>query len=212
MKDDLGSVWGPTQRPKKKLEKKKTKVKSQDIMPTAIHIHGALQAGQQPRTKRSKMGSNRDIAFPNRKSQKNQIRTSNSQKHSPNTGTERCKEAGEESCRKFQAKQQISQPACQASNQETKQPGRSAHTDSQANNQQARDKKRASNATHTHTHTQRASQHASQQPGHQPARQPPKQPASQTEAKTNKTERQRVTQRQQYIQPSRGSASSIASW
>ena len=35
-------------------------------MPTAIHIHGALQAGQQPRAKRSKMASNRDIAFPNR--------------------------------------------------------------------------------------------------------------------------------------------------
>ena len=39
-------------------------------MPTAIHIHGALQAGQQPRTKRSKIGSNRDIAFPKRKVRK----------------------------------------------------------------------------------------------------------------------------------------------
>jgi len=27
MKDDLGSVWGPTQRPQKKLEKKKKKKK-----------------------------------------------------------------------------------------------------------------------------------------------------------------------------------------
>ena len=36
-------------------------------MPTAIHIHGALQAEQQPGTKRSKIASNRDIAFPNRK-------------------------------------------------------------------------------------------------------------------------------------------------
>ena len=39
-------------------------------MPTAIHIHGALQAGQQPAAKRSKMASNRDIAFPNRKVRK----------------------------------------------------------------------------------------------------------------------------------------------
>ena len=39
-------------------------------MPTTIHIHGALQAGQQPRAKRSKIASNRDIAFPNRKVRK----------------------------------------------------------------------------------------------------------------------------------------------
>ena len=39
-------------------------------MPTAIHIHGALQAGQQPGTKRNKIASNRDIAFPNRKIRK----------------------------------------------------------------------------------------------------------------------------------------------
>ena len=35
-------------------------------MPTAIHIHGALQAGQQPGTKRSKIANNRGIAFPKR--------------------------------------------------------------------------------------------------------------------------------------------------
>ena len=39
-------------------------------MPTAIHIHDALQAGQQPGTKRSKIASNRGIAFPNRKVRK----------------------------------------------------------------------------------------------------------------------------------------------
>ena len=39
-------------------------------MATAIHIDGALQAGQQPGTKRSKIASNRDIAFPNRKVRK----------------------------------------------------------------------------------------------------------------------------------------------
>ena len=45
-------------------------MKSREIILTAIHIHGALQAGQQPRTKRSKIGSNRDIAFPKRKVRK----------------------------------------------------------------------------------------------------------------------------------------------
>ena len=39
-------------------------------MPTGIHIHDALQAGQQPQAKRSNMTSNRDIAFPNRKVRK----------------------------------------------------------------------------------------------------------------------------------------------
>ena len=61
---------GPhTKAPKQKL-KKKTKVKSQEIMPTAIHIHGALQAGQQPQAKTSKIANNRDIAFPTRKVRK----------------------------------------------------------------------------------------------------------------------------------------------
>ena len=36
-------------------------------MPTAIHIHGALQAGQQPQAKTSKIANHRDIAFPIRK-------------------------------------------------------------------------------------------------------------------------------------------------
>ena len=45
-------------------------MKSREIIATAIHIHGALQAGQQPRTKRSKMANNRDIAFPKKKVRK----------------------------------------------------------------------------------------------------------------------------------------------
>ena len=61
---------GPHTKAPKKFSKKKSKVKRREIIATAIHIHGALQAGQQPRTKRSKMGSNRDIAFPNRKVRK----------------------------------------------------------------------------------------------------------------------------------------------
>ena len=66
-------IWGafgaPHKDPKKIL-KKKTKVKSREIMPTAIHIHGALQAGQQPQAKTSKIANNRDIAFPTRKVRK----------------------------------------------------------------------------------------------------------------------------------------------
>ena len=67
-------IWGafgaPHKGPKKNLKKKKTKVKSREIMPTAIHIHGALQAGQQPQVKTSKIANNRDIAFPTRKVRK----------------------------------------------------------------------------------------------------------------------------------------------
>ncbi len=60
---------GPHTKAPKKNEKK-TKVQSKEIMPTAINIHRALQAGQQPGTKRSKMARHRDIAFPNRKVRK----------------------------------------------------------------------------------------------------------------------------------------------
>ena len=66
-------IWGAFGAPHKGSKKnfeKKTKVQSREIMPTAIHIHGALQAGQQPGTKRTKIASNRDIAFPNRKVRK----------------------------------------------------------------------------------------------------------------------------------------------
>ncbi len=66
-------IWGAIGAPhkgSKKMLKKKTKAKRREIMRTAIHIHGASQAGQQPGTKRSKMASNRDIAFPNRKVRK----------------------------------------------------------------------------------------------------------------------------------------------
>ena len=61
---------GPHTKAPKTNSKKKKKVKSREIMPTAIHIHGALQAGQQPGTKRSKIANNRDIAFPTRKVRK----------------------------------------------------------------------------------------------------------------------------------------------
>ena len=61
---------GPHTKAAKKKLKKKTKVKSREIMPTAIHIHGALQAGQQPQAKTSKIANNRDIAFPTRKVRK----------------------------------------------------------------------------------------------------------------------------------------------
>ena len=61
---------GPHTKAPKKFSKKKSKVKSRETIATAMHIHGALQAGQQPGTKRSKIASNRDIAFPNRKVRK----------------------------------------------------------------------------------------------------------------------------------------------
>ena len=61
---------GPHTKAPKNFRKKKSKVKSKEIIATAMHIHGALQAGQQRRTRRSKIGSNRDIAFPNRKVKK----------------------------------------------------------------------------------------------------------------------------------------------
>ena len=61
---------GPHTKAQNKKMKKKKKVKSREIMPTAIHIHGALQAGQQPQAKTSKIANNRDIAFPTRKVRK----------------------------------------------------------------------------------------------------------------------------------------------
>ena len=66
-------IWGafgaPHKGPQNNL-KKKSKVKSREIIATAIHIHGALQAGQQPQAKTSKIANNRDIAFPTRKVRK----------------------------------------------------------------------------------------------------------------------------------------------
>ena len=166
-------IWGafgaPHKGPQKNFRKEKSKVKNLKSLATALHIHGASHAGGQPKAKTSQMGSNRDTSFSKEKSHKNQIRNRKSQKHSPNTGTETYKQAGEESCRQFEAKQQMSRAASQAGSQEAKQPGRSAHAGSQASNQQRRDKKRANKATN-----QRASQHASQA-----ARTPPSQPANQ---------------------------------
>ena len=49
MKDDLGSVWGPTQRTPKNFRKEKSKVKNRKRLATAIHIHGASHAGGQPK-------------------------------------------------------------------------------------------------------------------------------------------------------------------
>ena len=70
MKDDLGSVWGPTQRTPKNFRKEKSKVKNRKRLATAIHIHGASHGGVQPKAKTSQMGSNRDIALPKRKVRK----------------------------------------------------------------------------------------------------------------------------------------------
>ena len=160
MKDDLGSVWGPTQRLQKNFEKKKSKVKSREIMPTAIHTHGSLHAMTAANSKNQPDGQSPAHTNSMQKINKSQFRTCKLQKHSPGTGTETCKQAGEESCRKFEAKQQMSRAACQAGSQEAKQPGRSAHAGSQASNQETR------------------REEASKQ-GNKPASQPACQPSSQ---------------------------------
>ena len=111
MKDDLGSVWGPTKRLQKKIEKKKSKVKSREIMPTAIHTHGSLHAMTAANSKNQPDGQSPAHTNSMQKINKSQFRTCKLQKHSPGTGTETCKQAWEESCRKFKAKQHTSQPA-----------------------------------------------------------------------------------------------------
>ena len=67
-------IWGafgaPHKGPKKKIRKEKSKVKNRQSLAKAIHIHGASHAGRQPKAKTRQMGSNRDIAFPNRKVRK----------------------------------------------------------------------------------------------------------------------------------------------
>ncbi len=68
-------------------------MKSQESLATAIHIHGALDARPQPEAKTNKMTS----TFSRSKIRKNQNWNSNSQNHTPNTGTETGKQEGEES-------------------------------------------------------------------------------------------------------------------
>ena len=150
-------------------------------MPTAIHTHDSLHAMTAANSKNQPDGQSPAHTNSMQKINKSQFRTCKLQKHSPGTGTETCKQAGEESCRKFEAKQQMSRAACQAGSQEAKQPGRSAHAGSQASNQEARDKKRASKAT-----SQRASQHASQA-ARPPASKAANQAASQPDKKQKPT-------------------------
>ena len=68
-------------------------MKSQEIIATAIHIHGALHARKQPEAKTNKMTR----TFSRSKIRKNQNWNWNSQNHRPNTGTETGKHKGEES-------------------------------------------------------------------------------------------------------------------
>ena len=167
-------------------------------MPTAIHIHGALQAGQQPQAKTSKIANNRDIAFPTRKVRKNQIRTRNSQKHRPNTGIDTCKQAGEESCRKVTAKQQISQPSLpskQPRNQATRQIG----TCRQPGQQPTSETQEASKQCNIHTASQPAKQPSSQatsQQGSHPSSQPARQKQKPTKQKGREAHRDSNTHSQ----------------
>ena len=152
-------------------------------MPTTIHTHGSLHAMTTANSKNQPDGQSPAHTNSMQKINKSQFRTCKLQKHSPGTGTETCKQAGEESCRKFEAKQHTSQPAYQAGSQKAKQPGRSAHAGSQASNQEARDKKRASKAT-----SQRSSQHASQA-ARPPASKAATQAASQADRSKNQQNR-----------------------
>ena len=129
-------------------------------MPTAIHTHGSLHAMTAANSKNQPDGQSPAHTNSMQKINKSQVRTCKSQKHSPGTGTETCKQAGEGSCRKFEAKQHTNQPAYQAGSEEAKQPGRSAHAGSQASNQETR------------------REEASKQ-GNKPASQPACQPSSQ---------------------------------
>ena len=72
---------------------RKNEMKSQESLPTAIHIHGALHARKQPEAKTNKMTG----TFSKSKIRKNQNWNWNSQNHKPNTGTETSKQKGEES-------------------------------------------------------------------------------------------------------------------
>ena len=77
----------------KKISERKNQMKSQESLPTAIHIHGALHARPQPEAKTKKMTS----TFSRSKIRKNQDWNWNSQNHKLNTGTETSKQKGEES-------------------------------------------------------------------------------------------------------------------
>ncbi|MEC8568376.1 MAG: hypothetical protein VXY56_08860, partial [Pseudomonadota bacterium] len=63
-------VWGPTQRTQKNVRKEQSKMINRESLAKAIHIQGAWRAGGQPKAKTRQMGSNRDIAFSNRKVRK----------------------------------------------------------------------------------------------------------------------------------------------
>ena len=176
-------------------------------MATAIHTHGSLHAMTAANRKNQPDGQSPAHTNSMQKINKSQFRTCKLQKHSPGTGTETCKQAGEGSCRKFEAKQHTSQPAYQAGSQEA-QSTRQIGTCRQPGQQPTNKKTRSEQAR------QQTSEPASmpaKQPRHHPASQPTKQPASQTQAKTIKTERQRGTQKQQHTQPSRGFTGPIAS-
>ena len=91
--DQILKYAAPTQKLKKKNSERKNEMKSQESLPTAIHIHGALHARPQPEAKTNKMTS----SFARSKIRKNQDWNCNSQNHEPNTGTETSKQKGEES-------------------------------------------------------------------------------------------------------------------
>ena len=173
MKDDLGSVWGPTQRTPKNFRKEKSKVKNRQSLAKAIHIHGASHAGRQPKAKTRQMGSNRDIAFPNRKVRKIKFGIGN---HKSIGQAQAQKHASRQWKNQAEKSKPSSRWASQLARQAAKKPNNQADRYQQAARpaRKTRGKKRASNTT-----SQRSSQHASQAtrpPASKPTKQPPSKP------------------------------------
>ena len=122
------------------------------------------------------MGSNRDIAFPNRKVRKIKFGLAIRKSIGQHTGIDTCKQAGEESCRKVTAKQQISQPSLpskQPRNQATRQIGTCRQPGQQPTSERQEASKQC-NKPASQPACQPSSQATSQQsskPSSQPARQ-----------------------------------------
>ena len=102
------------------------------------------------------------------------------------------------------ADEQSSFPSRQPRSQATRQIGTCRQPGQQPTNKKTRSEQ-------ARQQTSEPASMPAKQPRHHPASQPTKQPASQTQAKTIKTERQRGTQKQQYIKPSKGFTGPIAS-
>ena len=187
MKDDLGSVWGPTQRLQKKFEKTNRKWKVEKSCPQPyIHMVHYMQ-WQQPTAKTNQMASHLHIPIQCRKLRK------------VNFGPASCKSIAQAQAQKHASRQgkdhaENSKPSNIRASQRTKQAAKKPSNQADRHMQAARPatKKRE---TRSEQARQQASEPASmpaKQPGQQPARQPTKQPTSQ---KKNKNQQHRKAER-----------------